>query len=263
MMETFPLNVFLHPLVCVHHSPLNDTILTQMWFPDDQARLNFVPERPARHADPSNAKGVSGGEKGSSKIRLDALPDVSQHSDVSKDIHKLESRQDQTVSKPFVPHLRPLRPPPSFETLKPLPPALSSTILRPLPTLTFAIMPRSPCSLQDQQSSQSLTGGVLSIGYLQPQGPKDPLSQSPEQKTSIEPEQSINLCAEFRSKWSTRLCRPIMNHERQQALSEHRDSGLQEMGHSRSFNLTHEASGQYFLCFPLYLQCVLNADVTR
>jgi len=146
-----------------------------MWFPtipgpDDQAHLKLAPHL-ARHADPSiqhsyDAQSLinlslpqtstSGEGKNAPRIHPETPAEISLCSRVSKDIHTLESCQDQAMSRPSVSYLRPLRPPPSL-------PALPLTRLRPLLTQALANMPRppifantSPRSLQDQ--SQSLIG---------------------------------------------------------------------------------------------------------
>jgi hypothetical protein len=248
IVEVFPPNLPFHPLVCASHSPTNGTILTQdvasNTTPDDQAHPKFVSDCPAQHADPlsftmqhaSDTQPLAdhglhqtgaAGEEGisTSRIHSETPPEVSQRSKSSKGIHNLEPCQDQAISKPPVPHLR------------------------PLPTLPFALrtpifLSTSPRSLYDHQAAADITA----TNFTESQGSEYPLSQLPQglvhTKNSVEGGYSANLCTEFKNQWPARSSRSTMKYESQQANSEHRAYALQGTEHSFSVSRTLKSSGQ-------------------
>ena len=196
-----------------------------------------------------------GGGQSSPSIHPESPFEVSRHSKVSNDMHKLGPRRDQAMSKPSVSHLPTHHPPPALETLRPPPPSLPSPLLRPPPTLAFASMLHlpislntSPCSFQDQQL-QGLTSDTTRIGYPESKGPGDLHSQlplSPAHKNLVERGPPANLCTQCKSQRSMRPQAPIMRHGRQEVTPEPGIAALQETGHSRDFNITPESPSQSF-----------------
>ena len=244
-----------------------------MWFPivpDDQERLQLIPDCHAWRADPpiqhsydtQSLDNVSlhqiGADGGESKSSLSVHPqspfEVRRRSKVSRHMHKLVPRRDQAMSKPPVSHLPPHRAPPALEALGARPPAPPSPLLRPLPTMAFTSTPHLPLSLNARpysfpdQQLQGLTGSTMRFDYPDfKKGPRDlhpQLPLSPAHKNSIERAPSANLCTQRKNQWSTLSQTPTMRHGIQQVTPQYGAPAVQETEHSRGFNRPPESSGQ-------------------